>query len=172
MRWYHYIICLILIIVGVFSTFNLVDIFSVKSGEYGKVFVCETPGYNSEFSRFDYGNVDLDTEDYYHYKNVSTFATQQFDGIKNVYTLYFNDQPLNNVVQTAGRISGELAIKFYDTDGEIVTTAQVNVVVEYLASATKVTMTINNDNNAVSYLNAYTEINGAILRVVLLGGEL
>jgi len=103
---------------------------------------------------------------------ILTFATQQFDGIKNAYTLYFNDQPLNNVVQTAGRISGELAIKFYDTDGEIVTTAQVNVVVEYLASATKVTMTINNDNNAVSYLNAYTEINGAILRVVLLGGEL
>lgn len=170
MRWYHYIICVVLIIVGVFSTFNLVDIFSAKSGEYGKVFVYETPGYDSEFSRFDYGSIDFDTEDYYQYKNVSTFATQDFDGIKNQYTLYFNDQPLNNVVQTAGRIRGELAIKFYDTDGQVVTTAQVNVVIEYLASATKVTLTINNDNNAVSYLNTYTEINGAILRVVLIGG--
>ena len=171
MKWYHYIICLVLIFVGVISTFNLVDIFSAKSGEYGKVFVYETPGYDNEFSRFDYGSIDFDTEDYYQYKNVSTFATQDFDGVKNEYTLYFNDQPLNNIVQTAGRISGELTVKFYDTDGQVATTAQLNVVIEYLASATKVTMTINNDDNAVSYLNTYMEINGAILRVVLLGGE-
>lgn len=169
MKWYSYIICFILIIVGAFCTIELVDLFSVKSGEYGSVISYQTHGDYVEFSKFDYGTIDFDTEDYTTYKNISTFGAQQFDGTKEDYTLFFNGQPLNNVVQTAGRINGDLSLKFYDLNGEEITTADIHFVVEYLASATKVTITITNVDNSVSYLNAYMEINGAVLQVVTKG---
>lgn len=169
MKWYTYIICAVLILIGVFCTVELVSIFDVQSGEYGTVFVYETPYKYDEFSRFDFGRIDFDSQDYQKYQSITTYGAQSFDGTKNNYTLFFNDQPLNHIVRTAGRISGDLAIKFYDLDGEIITTAELNFVVEYLATNTKVTVTITNTDNSVSYLNTYMEINGAILRVVSKG---
>lgn len=166
MKWYTYIICAVLIIIGSFCTVELVNIFDVQSGEYGTVFVYETPYKYDEFSRFDFGRIDFDSQDYQKYQSITVHDSQEFDGTKNNYTLFFNDQPLNHVVQTAGRISGDLAIKFYDLDGQIITTADLNFVIEYQASNTKVTITITNVNDSVSYLNTYMEINGAILRVV------
>ena len=55
----------------------------------------------------------FDTEDYVLYKNISTFGSQNFDGTKETYSLLFNGQPLNNITQTAGRINGDLSLKFY-----------------------------------------------------------
>lgn len=165
MKWYSYIICFILIIVGAFCTVELVDLFSVKSGEYGSVISYQTHDNYEEFSKFDFGSIDFDTEDYNSYKDISTFGSQKFDGTKEDYVLFFNGQPLNNVVQTAGCINGNLSLKFYDLNGDEITTANVHFVIEYLASATKVTTTITNTNNSVSYLTAYMEINGAVLQV-------
>ena len=165
MKWYSYVLCFILIIVGAFCTVELVDLFSVKSGEYGSVISYQTHGDYKEFSKFDFGSIDFDTEDYKSYKDISTFGTQKFDGTKENYALFFNGQPLNNVVQTAGRINGDLSLKFYDLNGDEITTANVHFIIEYLASATKVTTTITNTNNSVSYLTAYMEINGAVLQV-------
>ena len=166
MKWYTYIICAVLIVIGSFCTVELVNIFDVQSDEYGTVFVYETPYKYNEFSRFDFGRIDFDSQDYQKYQSITTYAAQDFDGIKNNYTLFFNDQPLNHIVQTAGRISGDIAINFYNLDGQLITTADLNFVVEYQASNTKVTATITNDDDSVSYLNTYMEINGAILRVV------
>ena len=165
MKWYSYILCFILIIVGAFCTVELVDLFSVKSGEYGSVISYQTHGDYEEFSKFDFGSIDFDTEDYKAYKDISTFGSQKFDGTKENYVLFFNGQPLNNVVQTAGRINGDLSLKFYDLNGDEITTADIHFMVEYLASNTKVTITTNNTNNSVSYLTAYMEINGAVLQV-------
>ena len=165
MKWYSYIICFVLIVVGSFCTIELVDLFSVKSGEYGSVISYQTHGDYEEFSKFDFGSINFDTDDYNSYKDISTFGAQNFDGTKQEYTLFFNGQPLNNVVQTAGRINGDLSLKFYDLNGDEITTANIHFMIEYLASATKVTTTITNTENAVSYLNAYMEINGAVLQV-------
>ena len=164
MKWWSYVICCVLIIVGTVCTIELVDKFSVKSGEYGSVITYDEENYE-EFSKFDFGSFSLDSEDYVSYKNVTTFGAQEFDGTKEEYALFFNGQPLNGVVQSAGRINGDLTINFYDLNGDTITTVNVHFMVEYLASATKVTTTITNVDKSVSYLNAYTEINGAVLKV-------
>lgn len=169
MKWYSYLICFILIIVGAFCTVEMVNLFSVKSGEYGSIISYQTHGDYEEFSKFDFGSIDFETTDYKTYKDISTFGFQKFDGTKEDYSLFFNGQPLNNVVQSAGRINGDLSIKFYDLNGKEITTANVHFLIEYLASATKVTTTITNVNNSVSYLTAYMEINGAVLQVFTKG---
>ena len=170
MKWYSYIICAVLIIVGIFCTIELVDVFNVKSGEYGQVVTFETENNLNEVFKLDYGTIGFDTEDYSNYSNVTTRPAVDFDGTKETYYLYFNDQPLNNVSQNAGRMSGNIEIKFYDEYGSVVSTAKLNVIIEFLAGETKVSVSINNVDNSVSYLNSYMEINGAVLKVATKGG--
>lgn len=169
MKWYSYLICFILIIVGIFCSIELVDLLNVKSGEYGYPITFETQNNYEIVSRFDYGTIGFDTEDYINYSNVSVFEPTDFNGKNTEYEMFFNDTPLNNVVVSAGRISGNVDIVFYDLDGQEITTANLYFNVEYLASGTKVTTEITNTNNSVSYLNSYMELNGAVLKIMTKG---
>ena len=166
MKWYSYLICCLLIVVGIFCSIELVNIFSVKSGEYGSVITFESKNNYEEVSKFDFGTITFTIEDYTNYTSNSTFAPIDFDGTKQDYLIFFNEQPLNNIVINAGRISGDLSIKFYDLDGEEIVTSQVNFVIEYSAGSTKVSVTTINKENSISYFNAYMQINGAVLKVV------
>ena len=108
MKLYHYVICFVLIIVGVFSSIELVKLFNVKSAEYGSAITIETKNNYKEVSRFDYGSLSFDTQDYVNYTNITTFAPATFNGRANNYTILFNDTPTCNVVVNAGKISGDL----------------------------------------------------------------
>ena len=70
MKWYHYIICFVLIVIGIFSTMELVKLFNVKSAEYGTVITIETKNDYTEISKFDYGSLSFDTQDYVNFTNV------------------------------------------------------------------------------------------------------
>lgn len=169
MKWYGYIICFVLILVGIFSTMELVKLFNVKSAEYGTVITIETKNDYTEVSKFDYGSLSFDTEDYVHFTNVSTFAPQDFNGKQNDYTILVNGQPTNNIIVNAGKISGDLTLAFYGLNGDVVSTAELHILIEYYASGTKVTLTTQNSNDSVSYLTTYTNINGAVIKVVQRG---
>ena len=41
MKWYHYLICFALIIIGIFSSINLVKLFNVSSSDYGTIYTVE-----------------------------------------------------------------------------------------------------------------------------------
>lgn len=166
MKWYTYVICFILIIVGVFCTIELVDLLDVQSGEYGSVVSYNINDVYEEFSKFDYGVISFDTDDYKTYVSTTAYVSQKFNGTKEDFAMFFNGQPLTNIVQSSGRINGDLSLIFYDLNGKKITTADMHFLVEYLASSTKVTISITNTNNSLSYLNAYMEINGAVLRIV------
>lgn len=166
-KWYHYLICAILIIIGIFCAIELFNIFNVKSAEYGKAITFETENNYDEVSVFDFGVIDFDVDNSNTYYSTSTFAPIEFDGTNKDYVVIFNGQPLSNVVIAPGKINGNLCINFYDLDGEIITTANLSVLIEYTASLTRVTTSIKNTNNAVSYFNAYMQINGAVLKVLI-----
>ena len=169
MKWYHYLLCFILIFIGIFSTIELVKLFNVKSAEYGTVITIETKNEYTEISKFDYGSLSFDTEDYLNYSNVSTFSPQDFNGRENNYTILVNGNPTSNVIVNAGKITGDLTLSFYDLDGEVASIADLHILIEYYASGTKVTLTIQNFNDSVSYLTTYTNINGAVIKVVQRG---
>lgn len=166
MKWYYYIICFVLIFVGIFSTIELLKIFNIKSAEYGTVITIETKNNYIEISKFDYGSLSFDTEDYINFTNISTFAPSDFDGKSNDYTILFNGQPVSNVVVNAGKISGNLIMYFRDLNGEIVSTSDLYILIEYYASCTKVTLSMVNMNDGIAYFTTYTNINGAIIKVV------
>ena len=166
MKWYWYLICCVLIIVGIFSTIKLIEIFSVSSQEYGTAITIETKNNYEEISKFDFGSIAFDTNDYVNFSNVTTFAPQEFNGKDKDYLLLFNDQPAINTTITNGKIVGDVSLVFYGLDGKESSIANLHFTIEYFSSQTKVTTTITNSNNSISYLETYMAINGAVLKIV------
>lgn len=169
MKWYTYLLCFILIVAGVFCSIELVKMFNVKSAEYGSIVTIETKNDYTVVSRFDYGNLVLETDDYVNFTNISSFEPTEFNGKENDYTILFNDNPLNNVVLNAGKISGDLNLCFYDLNGDVDVTSNLHVLIEYYSNNTKVTLSMENVDNSVGYFTSYTNINGAVVKVVQRG---
>lgn len=164
MKWYTYLICGVLIIVGIFCTINLVDTFNVKGGEYGSVVIFEQKAY-TEFSKFDQ-IYDFDSTDFVNYSHVSSYAPQRFNGKKTTYDLLVNEKPVVVTSRSAGRITGYYELNFKDANADVIVTVRLDITVDYLSDQTRVTITTQNYNNSISYLNNYMNTNGLVLRVV------
>jgi hypothetical protein len=54
----------------------------------------------------------------------------------------------------------------YDLDGKEITTANFNVAIQYYVTQTVITISMTNENDSVSYLSNYTNMNGAVFSVV------
>ena len=166
MKWYHYLICGILIVIGIFSTINLVELFSVSSQEYGSVITIETQNNYNEVSKFDLGTFNLTPTTGNNYSETITLAPQTFDGANKDYLILYNGKPANNIDSKAGQISGDVSMTFYDLEGKEITTANFNVVIQYYVTQTVITISMTNENDSVSYLSNYTNVNGAVFSVV------
>ena len=166
MKWYCYIICAVLIVVGIFSTINLVKLFNVSSQEYGSVITIETKNNYGEISKFDLGSFTLQPTSGNNYSETITFGSQTFDGSGKDYLILFNGRPANNINSNSGQISGDVSITFYDLEGKEITTANFNVAIQYYVSQTIITISMTNENDSVSYLSNYTNTNGAVISVV------
>ena len=86
MKWYHYLICGVLIVIGIFSTINLVELFSVSSQEYGSVITIETQNNYNEVSKFDLGTFTLQPTSGNQYSETITLAPEVFDGSNKDYS--------------------------------------------------------------------------------------
>lgn len=161
-----YFITSILVIVGITSSIQLVDMFDDVSKEVGSAIHIEMEEDFESVSYFDYGIIDLQSNDYITYKNVKSFDSQEFDGTNRDYIILFNDMPCNNIVLNPGSISGVFVLNFYDVNGDVETTSELSILIEYLDKETKVSTSIVNTNNSVSYLNTFMELHGSIIEVV------
>ena len=166
MKWYHYLICAVLIVVGIFSTMNLVELFSVSSQEYGTVITIETKNNYNEVSKFDLGTFTLQPTSGNNYSEIITLAPETFDGAGKDYLILFNGKPANNVDSKSGQISGDVSLTFYDLEGKEITTANFNVAIQYYVTQTVITISMTNENDSVSYLSHHTNTTGAVISVV------
>lgn len=166
MKWYHYLICGVLIVIGIFSTMNLVKLFSVSSQEYGSVITIETQNNYNEVSKFDLGTLNLTPTSGNSYSETITLAPQAFDGANKDYLILFNGKPANNIDSKSGQISGDVSMTFYDLEGKEITTANFNVAIQYYVTQTVITISMTNENDSVSYLSHHTNTNGAVISVV------
>ena len=166
MKWYHYLICAVLIVVGIFSTMNLVELFSVSSQEYGTVITIETKNNYNEVSKFDLGTFTLQPTSGNNYSETITLAPETFDGAGKDYLILFNGKPANNVDSKSGQISGDISLTFYDLEGKEITIANFNVAIQYYVTQTVITISMTNENDSVSYLSHHTNTTGAVISVV------
>lgn len=161
-----YALSAIIIVVGVISCFKIQSTLDIKSQEVGTAIYIEEKQDYDVISTFDIGSMSFEAEDYETYKNISSFKPETFNGTDKDYKMLINDRPADKNNVYAGKIESEFVFNFYNTDDSVLSTAKINIVVEYLAKETRVTTIMKNENSSVSYFDSFMEINGLVIKVV------
>ena len=170
LKWYVYLICAVIITVAIFCGLQMFEMFNVKNGVYGEPSTIEQQQGYEEVVRYDFGLLVLedDNEDTY-YNYYQSYAPVDFNGNLNTYSMYFNSQPVQNIEQTSGSLSGDITFTFYNTEGNQISTARLYIRIAFYEGATQVRLDMRDLNNAVSYFTTYMNYNGAVLKVLIEG---
>ena len=161
-----YVISVIVIGFGIYSTINFHSVLSVSSSDIGSAIHIDQEKDYDVVSSFDFGVIPLESDDNLNYYCVESFSFEEFDGKDKNYLLMFNDHLCDDIYITSGSINGILKLNFYDVNGDVIVTARMNILIEYFSKETRVSVSIINTDNAVSYINSEMNINGAEIRVV------
>ena len=167
MKWYTYLICFILIIVGVFCGIELYKEIKAESYVNGSIDISNKfsqESFNYSSSSVAFYHDDYDTTDTYTFQK-DLLVVDSFNGLENTYQVVLNDYILFDTEFNAGSIFSTIDIDFYDTDGNIVCNADMKISIVFLSNKTQLTLATVGDKNS-SFLQQYFTDNGIRLRVV------
>lgn len=167
MKWYTYLICFVLIIVGVFCGIELYKEVKAESYINGSIdisnqFSQESFNYTSSSVTF-YNDIYDETQTYTFDKEL--LKVDDFNGEKNEYQVLLNDYVLFDSDINAGSVFSVIYMDFYDTNGEIVCNASMNISIKFLSNKTQLTLTTTGNENA-SFFEQYFSDNGIRLKVM------
>ena len=167
MKWYTYLICFILIIVGVFCGIELYKEVKAESYVNGSIdisnkFSQESFNYSSSSVTFYHDDYDT-TESYSFQKDL--LVVDSFNGKEKTYQVVLNDYILFDTEFNPGSIFSNVAIDFYDTEGNIVCNADMKISIVFLSNKTQLTLSTVGDKNA-GFIQQYFTDNGIRLQVV------
>ena len=166
MKWYWYIICVILVLLGVFCGIQLYREVKAESYVNGSIDI------SNKFSQesFKYTNTSVV---FYHdiYDETDTYIFEadclkvdDFNGLTNTYQVVLNDYVLLGSEITAGSIFTNVNLDFYDTHGEIIKSVDMQISIKFLSDKTQLTLATTGNENA-SFLEQYFSNNGIRLYV-------
>lgn len=167
MKWYTYLICFILVIVGTFCGIQLYKEVKAESYINGSIDI------SNKFSQenLNYSSTSLV---FYHdlYDDSDTYSFEQdllkvenFNGKKNTYELWLNDFIILDAEFNAGSVYSTVQLDFYNEYGSIIHSAKLNISVKYLSSKTELTLSTKGQESA-SFLEQYFTDNGIRLKIV------
>ena len=167
MKWYTYLICFILIVLGVFSGIELYKEVKAESYINGSIdirnqFSQESFNYTSSSLVF-YHDIYDQTETYSFDKEL--LKVDDFNGVEKEYQVLLNDYVLIDSDINAGSVFSVVNMDFYDTNGEIVCNASMNISIKFLSNKTQLTLTTIGNENA-SFFEQYFSDNGIRLQVM------
>ena len=165
MKWYTYLICFILIVVGTFCGIQLYKEVKAESYINGSIDI------SNQFSQesFNYSSTSLVfykdgySEDLIFDKEL--LKVDNFNGKDKEYQVLLNDYILIDSDINSGFVFSVVNIDFYDTNGEIVCTSSMNISIKFLSNKTQLTITTVGNKNA-SYLEQYFSDNGIRLQLI------
>lgn len=167
MKWYSYIICFILIAVGTFCGIQLFREIKAESYVNGSIdisnkFSQESFNYSSTSVVF-YHDLYDDTDTYTFDKEL--LKVDNFNGTEKEYKIVMNDFVLTNCDIKAGSIYSDILMDFYNTDGDIVCSATMQISIKFLSNKTQLTFITKGQTNA-SFFEQYFSDNGIRLQVI------
>ena len=166
MKWYNYLICFLLIVLGTFSLIRLVDIWTRTSSVVGEPTTIETRNNYDLVCKYDLSTMIFDTEDYITYTSDNNFAHLDFDGTDGNYKILVNNVLLSDVTVYAGKIEADYSRNFYDIDKSVITTINLDIVIYFYNDEVLIIIQTKNVNNSQAYLMQYIATDGFILKVV------
>ena len=167
MKWYTYLICFILIIVGVFCGIELYKEIKAESYVNGSIDISNKfsqESFNYSSSSVSFYHDDYDTTDTYTFQK-DLLVVDSFNGKEKIYQVILNDYILFNTEFNPGSIFSNVAIDFYDTEGNVICNADMKISIVFLSNKTQLTLATVGDKNS-SFLQQYFTDNGIRLRVV------
>lgn len=173
MKWYTYLICFVITIIGLFCTIELTEMFGVKSLDIGKPIVIEKEN-KEELCKYDLSDMKFEAYEhssvYFVYSD--SFDYVQYDSRFNEYELLINGNKVPNVNYLPGAITSLLTTNYYDYNNDLIATSQLSITITFKATQTLVELKSYNDStNNISYLQKYIDINGFVLQVIDLNKE-
>lgn len=167
MKWYTYLICFVLIIVGTFCGIQLFKEVKAESYINGSIdisnkFSQESFNYSSTSVTF-YHDLYDETDTYTFEKEL--LKVDNYNGQKNEYELWLNDFILLDTEFNAGSVYSTASIDFYDEYGEIVCGAKLQISIKFLSGKTQLTLSTSGEESS-SFLEQYFTDNGIRLKVV------
>lgn len=162
-----YVLAFVLIVVGVFCGIRLYKEIKAESYVNGSIdisnrFTQESFNYSSTSVVF-YHDLYDDTDTYSF--ETDLLKVDDFDGKTKTYRIVLNNYILLNYEINAGSVFATVNIDFYDTQGEIVNSATMQISVKFLSNKTTLTLTTKGNENA-SFLEQYFADNGIRLQIV------
>lgn len=164
---FFYLIAFAVIVAGVFCGIRLYKEVKAKSYVNGDIdisnrFSQESFNYSSTAVVF-YHDLYDDTDTYSFEKEL--LKVENFDGQEKTYRVVLNGYVLLNCEINAGSVFATIDIDFYDTSGEIVSSAEMKISVMFLSGKTQLTLaTVGNENAA--FLEQYFSDNGIRLQII------
>lgn len=167
MKWYSYLICFVLIVVGVFSGIRLYK--EVKSESYinGSIdisnkFSQESFNYSSTSVVF-YNDIYDDTNTYLFEKDL--LKVDDFNGNKKTYKVFLNDYVLFDCDINAGSVFANVYMDFYDTNSAIVCNGELKISILFLSNKTSLSLATQGIEQS-SFFEQYFSDNGIRLQVL------
>ena len=167
MKWYTYLICFILIIVGVFCGIELYKEIKAESYVNGSIdisnkFSQESFNYSSSSVTFYHDNYDT-TNTYSFQKDL--LVVDSFNGKEKTYQVVLNDYILLDTEFNPGSIFSNVEIDFYDTEGNVICNTEMKISIVFLSNKTQLTLSTIGDKNA-GFIQQYFTDNGIRLQVI------
>ena len=167
MKWYTYLICFILIVVGSFCGLELYK--EIKAENYvngsidiGNQFESESFNYSATSVVFYHDTYD-DTNTYTY--QIDLLKIEDFNGSKKEYKVVLNDFVLLDSDINPGSVFSVLNMEFYDTNGNLINSSTLKISIQFLSSNTQLTLTTIG-NESASFFEQYFSDNGIRLSVV------
>lgn len=167
MKWYTYLICIVITIIGVFCTIELADMFGVKSLDIGTPIVVEKENTN-ELCKYDLSDLKFesleDSSVYYTYSD--SFEPIKYDSRFKEYKILLNGDEIPDVEYLPGAITSLITTNYYDFNNNLIATSQLSITITFKATQTLVELkSFNDSTNNISYLQKYIDINGFVLQI-------
>lgn len=144
MKWWGYLICIALIISGVFCGIGLIK--QIKAESY----INGTLTDKNEFSQenFHYTTTQFtmyhdayDETDTYYY-DINLTPVEDFDGECNDYELYVNNYRLFDVTVNFGSINANMPLNFYDVYSEVMNASNIKINLSFYANKTNLNISV------------------------------
>lgn len=159
MKWWQWIMCFIIISSGIFFTIDGIKILTTKSKTYGNYEYISNE--NLEIFKAECPDIvfnDMKVDNGYYIWN-KTFEHIDFNGIQNDYILLINDCLTYNEISSAGSMKSNFNIDFIGTDGNVIGSMSVGLIINFFASNTEIQLSLFKDeenlNNFYNYLTNY-----------------
>lgn len=167
MKWYTYLICFVLVMVGTFCGIQLYKEVKAESYINGSIdisnkFSQENLNYSSTSLVF-YHDLYDDTDTYVFEQDLP--KVENFNGQKKSYELWLNDFIILDAEFNAGSVYSTVQLDFYNEYGNILYSSKLNISVKYLSSKTLITLSTKGQESA-SFLEQYFKDNGIRLKIV------